>query len=153
MLPAFPDARERERAVIRHPNRIGLLGRLSLDGFPLEEAVDRHQASTLGVSRLEHRRARHALCRRVDWLALWARLPHPERNEAPPQQVDLVLASLRMAPDHHEILRRCPVVARLPHSGIVGRSHRDLHAAEAGLDYATAHGLDVEAQGMMFNTS
>jgi len=32
-------------------------------------------------------------------------------------------------------------------------SHNDLHAAEAGLDDATAHGLDVEVPPIMFITS
>jgi hypothetical protein len=57
-----------ERAAVLHRDGIGLLG-LSFDCFPLEEAVDRHDAAAPMIGVAEGRQLVHGLALGVDRLA------------------------------------------------------------------------------------
>jgi hypothetical protein len=85
-FPAFPEANEDERRIVRHSDRIGLFNRPSL--LPLEEGICRQQASPfLEGSSVRWRRV-DCFDPSVDRLAGDFLILRPERNQSPTNGID-----------------------------------------------------------------
>ena len=70
-----------------HGNGIGLLCLVPLDRLPLEEAINRHDASALAIGFVEGRQLPHRLALSVDRLAPAGRVLAPVRDQPPAQRV------------------------------------------------------------------
>src|SRR4051812_24800957 len=76
------DARQTEAGAVLHADRIRLLGSRALDGLPLEEEVNRHQAAPPSIGVPDHRKRMDRLGFGVDGRRLGLLL-RAVRDEAP----------------------------------------------------------------------
>lgn len=72
--------------------------------LPLIEDIGRYKAATAGEGVAEHQRHDDRFGPRVDRLSLFRRVFRPMRDQAPFQQVQSALASLRVSADDHGLL-------------------------------------------------
>src|SRR5215831_9491941 len=104
VLPIFPDAGNAERCTIFHCDCVRLLRFLALDGLPLEETVDRHDAAALTVRIPKCRQVPHRLAFGIDGFTAARRVIAPIWDEAPTQRVERHIAGPVIAADDQQFL-------------------------------------------------
>jgi hypothetical protein len=88
-----------------------LLGPHALDGAPLEETVDRHDAAPLSIGFPEHGQLGDVLRLGIDGPAATLRVAAPVWDQAPLDQVERSLACLVVLPNDQQLLAGRSIVA------------------------------------------
>ena len=144
IFPVLPNACDTKRRAILHGDGIRLLRCPSLDCFPLEEAIHRHDAASLPISLAEAGQLRKCFGLGIDGFAFPSRVLAPIGNEAPPQRVERYFASVMIAPDDEQLLtgRSVPAGRIIADAAIpyIQAMNDGISRRSAALNYTSAHG-------------
>ena len=143
IAPVLPQARQAEGRAVLHGNSVRLLGPRALNGPPLEEAVDRHEAAPLSISFAKCGELGNALGLGIDGPTPSPRVCEPMRDQTPLDAIERALTRLAVLPNNEQLLAGCSVVPgpNVPHPAVA-----DLEAIDDGevkrtgaLDDTAAH--------------
>jgi hypothetical protein len=104
--PVLPQPGQTEGRAILHGDGVRLLAARASDCPPLEEAINRHDAASLGIGVAERGQAAHAFSFGVDRPASTLRGCAPMWDQAPFEQVKRALACLVVLPNDEQLLAR-----------------------------------------------
>jgi hypothetical protein len=116
MVPILPQSANAERIAVTHSDGVRFLG-FALDGLPLEEAVNRHNAAASPIGISEHRQLADRFAFRVDRLAAALRVLTPIRDQPPAQRIERHLAGVVIAPDDQQFLTKLVVGVKATECG------------------------------------